>query len=366
MTDRDSKHAIMPLHLDALPDRPLVSVLIANYNYSNYLGEAIESVLKQTYQHFELIVCDDGSTDDSCSIIEEYKRRDPRIMLVRKQNGGQASALNAAYRESKGKIVCLLDADDIYLPEKLQLVVTAFSTNPMVGFVAHRVIRVDRMGRQRGVLPLVAHSSIEWNAPSLLGNGGILPDLPPCSALCQRREVAELIFPLAEEKVHADAIIQRLAPLITPVMRLDQPLSEYRLHGSNGNPPSRVTVGYLERELEVWLALWEIQRNYLASVDSKLSENFASLEASLSNWLMRYMHARLKENESVRFAYQRVVSHPDFRLQPRMMWWFWQSSIFLPRPIFSAAINFLIGENIIKQFIGQVRSRGRVTGRAYR
>src|SRR5579863_8833232 len=90
---------LKPIELPPLCENPLISVLTANFNYGRYIGEAIESVLGQTYTNFEMIVCDDGSTDDSCEVVKRFLQRDPRIRLVRKQNGGQTSAANAAYRE---------------------------------------------------------------------------------------------------------------------------------------------------------------------------------------------------------------------------------------------------------------------------
>src|SRR5262245_542289 len=88
-----------PLRLEALPERPLVSVLIANHNYAEYVRAAMESVLAQRYARLELIVCDDGSTDGSVERIEWFVERDRRVKLVRKNNGGQASAWNAAFRQ---------------------------------------------------------------------------------------------------------------------------------------------------------------------------------------------------------------------------------------------------------------------------
>ncbi len=124
---------LKPVSLGPLPENPLVSVLTANYNYAAFLGEAIESVLAQIYTNFEMIVCDDGSTDKSCEVVEKYGQRDPRVRLLRQQNGGQASAWNTAYRECRGDIICFLDADDRYLPEKLEVVVQAFRSAPDSG-----------------------------------------------------------------------------------------------------------------------------------------------------------------------------------------------------------------------------------------
>ncbi|MGL5078202.1 MAG: glycosyltransferase family 2 protein, partial [Waterburya sp.] len=97
----------------------LVSILINNYNYGNYLPFAIESAINQTYSNTEVIVVDDGSTDNSQEVINSYRDRDRRIIPILKNNNGQGSALNAGFAVSKGEIICLLDADDRWLPSKV-------------------------------------------------------------------------------------------------------------------------------------------------------------------------------------------------------------------------------------------------------
>ena len=91
---------------------PLVSILINNYNYDRFISQAIDSALNQTYPNVEVIVVDDGSTDNSLVVIRNYR---DRITPVVKNNGGQASALNAGFSICKGEIICLLDADDLCL-----------------------------------------------------------------------------------------------------------------------------------------------------------------------------------------------------------------------------------------------------------
>ena len=95
---------------------PLVSVIVNNYNYGHFLSEAIDSALAQTYTRTEVIVVDDGSTDDSSEIIAGYG---DRIIPVLKENGGQASAFNAGFAKSRGDVICFLDADDYLFPQAI-------------------------------------------------------------------------------------------------------------------------------------------------------------------------------------------------------------------------------------------------------
>jgi len=102
---------------------PLVSILINNYNYAPFLTQAVDSALRQTYENIEVIVVDDGSTDNSWQVIKSYG---DRIVPIAKKNGGQASAFNAGFEKSQGDIVCFLDSDDVFLPDKLQKLVDIF------------------------------------------------------------------------------------------------------------------------------------------------------------------------------------------------------------------------------------------------
>jgi glycosyltransferase involved in cell wall biosynthesis len=97
--------------------RPFFSVIMPLYNHETYVKQAIESVLAQTFHDWELIVCDDGSTDGSFEIVAEFK--DPRINLLSKPNGGCASALNACITRARGKFICWLSSDDVYSVDKL-------------------------------------------------------------------------------------------------------------------------------------------------------------------------------------------------------------------------------------------------------
>lgn len=98
----------------------LVSVITPCYNGSRFISETIESVMKQTYPEWEMLIVDDGSTDDSAKIVQGYTEKDARVRLIRQENGGSASARNHGIREAEGQYIALLDADDLWEPEFLE------------------------------------------------------------------------------------------------------------------------------------------------------------------------------------------------------------------------------------------------------
>ena len=105
---------------------PRVSVLIPTYNCGRFLGEAIESVLAQTFRDYEIIVVDDGSTDDTAQVAARY----PQVTYIRREHCGVSAARNAAIAAASGEISVFLDADDLWVPEKLEKQVAYLDENP--------------------------------------------------------------------------------------------------------------------------------------------------------------------------------------------------------------------------------------------
>ena len=101
-------------------DKPLVSVIIPAFNAAEYIRQTLNSVLAQTYQAMEVIVVDDGSSDATGAIVEEFVKKDARVQLVRQSNAGVGAARNTAIRMARGEYIAPLDADDIWFPEKLE------------------------------------------------------------------------------------------------------------------------------------------------------------------------------------------------------------------------------------------------------
>jgi len=223
----------VPVALPPLGERPLVSVLVTNFNYAAYVGAAIESVLSQTYPHFEVIVCDDGSTDGSPEVIGRFVRQDARVKLFCLPNGGASTALNAAYGAARGAIICLLDADDLFASTKLHLVVEGFRHSD-AGLLVHAMTTIDRTGKRLTSLPLSGALERGWLAPRMLRRGGRW-GWQATSGLCLRTELGPYVFPIPASMGNdcQDGFVNTLAPLLTPVAALDLPLSSYRWHGSN-------------------------------------------------------------------------------------------------------------------------------------
>lgn len=235
------------LNLPPLAEEPLVSVLVANYNYARFLPEALGSALNQTYSKLEVIVFDDGSTDDSCKVIKSFAEKDARINLIRHPNGGVASALNIAYEASKGHLIALLDADDVWTGDRLEKVVKKFQGQPQVGMVTHRLRVIDGLGRDQGALDFGEAYGAGWLAPILLA--GKDPGFPPASGLTLRREVADRVFPLPTVfRKMADGVIRNRAATLAAVGTIAKRLGFYRIHNSNvsgfGKPLSAALVDY--------------------------------------------------------------------------------------------------------------------------
>ncbi len=125
-----------------------VSVIIPAYNQSHYLGQAIESVLAQSYPDFEIIIVDDGSTDDTRAVAQSYA--DPRLRYVYQANAGLSAARNTGIRHAAGSLLSYLDSDDLFLPEKLALLVEALERQPELGFVAGQAILIDENSQPLG------------------------------------------------------------------------------------------------------------------------------------------------------------------------------------------------------------------------
>lgn len=208
---------------------PLVSIVVNNYNYARFLPAAIDSALSQDHEPLEVVVVDDGSTDDSRDIIARYG---DRIQPVLKENGGHASAFNAGFQQSSGQIVMFLDADDLLEPTAAGRVMKAATEG--CAKVQYRLSIIDEDGNRRGVDPPL-------RVP--MPNGDIVPKLletgryttPVTTGNAYPRAVLDQIMPIPEREfaMGADGYLNVVCPFYGAIVSIDDELGGYRHHGHN-------------------------------------------------------------------------------------------------------------------------------------
>ena len=216
---------------------PSVSIIINNYNYACFLKQAIDSALDQTYPLTEVIVVDDGSSDKSREIIASYG---DRIISVLKENGGQASALNAGVLACRGEILCFLDSDDYFYPDKVAQVIELFcaqGVNSKQIMVHHCVALKNHAGDDIvGMLYDRTHRS-PMNLYNFAKRYHFLEYLAgPTTGISINRRLADTLFPIPEKGVRlsADDFIVYGSFLLADVYSMDKRLGGYRVHSSNG------------------------------------------------------------------------------------------------------------------------------------
>jgi glycosyltransferase involved in cell wall biosynthesis len=230
--------------------RPFVSVLIDTFNHERFIEQAVSSALLQDYpaDRREIIVVDDGSTDRTPSVLSQFA---PHLRILRKPNGGQASAFNHAIPHCRGEIVAFLDGDDWWMPGKLTAVVDAFSSNPSIGLVGHGITEVLADGTQRSE---VVHESHLLRIDSVAGarTFRLRKSFLGTSRMAFRSDLLRRIGPVPESLVfEADEFLFTLGALFSTVYILRDPLTMYRLHGQNLFQISSHSDEALRRKLAV-------------------------------------------------------------------------------------------------------------------
>ncbi len=333
------------------------TIIVNNYNYARFLPRAIESALAQTYPWTEVIVVDDGSTDDSRAVIRSYG---DRVVPVFKENAGQASALNSGFARCGGRAVIFLDADDTLHPDIVERVVACFQADPSVVRVQYRLAVIDAAGTPTGMLkpPLTG-----WMPSGDLRREVLLyaDDIPwlPTSGNAFSADMLRRIFPIPEDayRICADFYLSNLSPLFGRVISLAETGGYYRVHGSNHHAKAQLDLQQTRQIIVRTRQTHGHIRDHAQrlGLTDTLGEGVAALSTTfVANRLvsLRLDHAQHPIAGDNRFALARrgvraAWRRPDLPLLARVMYmaWFLLAAVAPQRAVPSLADQFFFPES---------------------
>jgi glycosyltransferase involved in cell wall biosynthesis len=238
--------------LSTAPSSIDVDVVVTNHNYARFLPEAVESACAQTHPGVRVVVVDDGSTDGSQQVLERYS---DRVEVVLKEQGGQASALNAGLKRCRGEVLLVLDSDDRLRPWAAERVAAAFAAGPQLSKVQFPMAIIDAAGKATGEVKPGGHLRApvgDQRRPELL-----FPfDLPwlPGGGTGFRTEAVRRILPIPEAdypRSGADWYLVHLTALLGEAALLDEVCAEYRVHGGNAYQQDRdeIDLGHVREAI---------------------------------------------------------------------------------------------------------------------
>lgn len=232
-----------------------VSVLITNHNYGQFLASCLESVRAQTRQPMEVIIVDDGSTDESRAFLAQL---DGARVILQEQEG-QAGALDSAVAAARGDVLCFLDADDAFVPEKLEQVCAFLEAHPEIDWIRHRLELADRdLSRLGATTPPIMRSG------TIAPHRGVFAErvvTAATSGIAVRRTLADRVFPLSTARTSAGAfalardadalMLGRIAAVGARGYTMTGVLALYRRHEQQMYPSGHDVRRLLQRQIDV-------------------------------------------------------------------------------------------------------------------
>ncbi|MFQ5714308.1 MAG: glycosyltransferase family 2 protein [Candidatus Scalinduaceae bacterium] len=284
---------------------PTISVIIHTYNNEKFIGETIKSVLSQTYKDYEIIVVDDGSTDNTRAALLPYM---DKIRYYYKENGGIASAKNAGIKLSKAKFIAFFDHDDLWVPDKLKMQMEYFNKNPQAGLVYSKYTTF-RDGKKLRTKPKKGYSG--WIFAKLLSKSII-----QTSTVMVKKECLDAIGPFDESFALADEydLFLRIARKFQCGF-IDKELTKYRVHNSNA---SKNDFLFDKENLRVYRSVYDNGTVLGRKEEKILKKRIARYNLKVARRF--YAQGQLEEsmkyhNEALVYLpfYKRIISNSQFK-----------------------------------------------------
>ncbi|MCD9189480.1 MAG: glycosyltransferase [Pyrinomonadaceae bacterium] len=271
---------------------PKVSVIIPNYNYANYIAKTIDSVLAQTYKNLEIIVIDDGSKDNSLEILEGYGEK---IKVLKQQNQGVSMARNNGAANSSGEYIAFLDADDIWLPGKMEVQMKRFFDDGEIGLVHCSMDFIDPNGKPcgenyNGMEGRVADEFLRFEKGVVVGAGstGVVP----------RRIFDELGGFDKRFSTAADWDFSYRLATKYKIAFVREPLVLYRIHNSNMHGNIKV----MEHDM-----MLGFEKAFAGETGADRRECYGNLHKTLAG---SYFHAK-QYSQFMRHAVKSLINKPS-------------------------------------------------------
>lgn len=327
--------------------RTLVSVVVINHNYGRFLNQSIQSALRQSHGSIEVVVVDDGSVDESGTILDTL---DAAVVQVRQRQGGHVQALNAGFAACSGDVVVFLDADDVLYPECVATVLESWRDG--CAKLQYRLDTIDAQGRDLQLrFPNYPHDlgAGEIRRRALLD--GYYP-WPVSSGNAFARTYLDCVMPIDSTVIFKspDGFLNKMAPLYGDVLTTERILGAYRVHGRNAwaHLATSAALPDYARTVRFDAVLHQAFVDQAASRGLKVGPYEAM---SVPSWLeMRLLSLRFARarhpiaDDSTRRALQQALSAaaraPDATRIGRMLWaaWFIALAV-LPKRLLATCVR---------------------------
>jgi len=281
---------------------PLLSVVIPSYNRADYIGETIESVLQQTYSNIEVVVIDDGSTDNTAQVVEPFA---PRVRYIRQENAERGASRNHGLRLAKGEYIAFLDSDDLWLPDKAERGIHFLRDRPGVGMLCTDAIEIDGEGNERRLLHARGYSG-KVTGKLLQNNFVIMP-----THLARTSVVREIGGFREERKLSGSEDWEmwvRLS-LVAEIAYIPQVTAKYRVHTANTMSSAEGMQRSMGRAAQLFNESEHLARTHKRSL-RKMDANVALVNA------INYCSQRDRKN-SMQLLAHAFASDPQTILDPR-------------------------------------------------